>query len=222
MNIDQHRKCLERWLNEYGVWRRLGPDAVDEAGEAERDSADTPDFAQEPAPATGQIRLWPAADPGDPPFYGLLAVPEYGTWGVLPFSPLSAPGTPEEMNLLEKPPVQVVQGWNLRRVGTVHVRNAWCAGRIPEAEIFRLEMFSAWLGSGEVPPFPLLDRLGPPLVHPLDPRYAYLEEERERADRTLGAASASGGHQIVPFSLAAEPQADYKRGRRPESGLLED
>ncbi|MCC5844770.1 MAG: hypothetical protein JJU05_11010 [Verrucomicrobia bacterium] len=210
MNTDQKRKQLEGWLRDYTVWRRLGAESGEVAEEKDADRSDAPDFSGEPAPETGQIRLWPSTDFRDPPLYGLLAAPEYGSWGVLPFSPLALPATPKELKVMEAPPLQVVQGWNLRRISAVQARNSWCAGRLPESESFKLEMFLAWMNSGEAVPALLADHAGPPLAHPLDPRHEYLEDERERTDRTLGASTASGGQQSAPFSKAAEPENDYE------------
>lgn len=210
MNIDSQRNHLRRWLREYAVWRELeavppGPDAP-----ANPPGQGDVDFSREPAPAWGQIRLWPAKNAFDPPFYALLNTQHYGGWDVLPVSPFSTAALPEELQVMEAPPLQVLQGWNLRRISAGQACHSWYAGQLPETERFRLSLFCAWIGSGEAVPLPLEGRVGPPRVHPLDPRHDYLEAEYVRADRALGPASRSGGQAVFPFSKAAEPEPGFE------------
>lgn len=214
MTDQEQREKLRQWLELYVRDRRLAGagDAVEDGGAGgDAGGGERVDFGGEAGVQAGQIRLWPAVDGGSPPCYGVvLRAAGYGMWRVVPVSPLGLPGVPGELRVMEEPPVQVVQGWNCRVVPAGAVAASWVAGALPDAEVFRLEGFLLGLEAGEVPEG-CRERAGPPLVHPLDPRHEYLDEERERVDRVLGAASAFlGGEGSDSWSEAAEPEGDYE------------
>lgn len=206
MSINESRTKLQAWLKEAAVWKQLNPEMDDESVPWLEGSVD---FSTQPVPESGQIRLWTSASPADGPFYGLLVAPAYGSWGVLPVSPFSSPATPEELQVMAEPPVQVVQGWNLRRIPAARAKASWCAGRLPEAEGFLVDLFLAWCGSGDPVPPALAGRVGPPLVHPLDPRHAYCDDECLRAGHSLGRDSVPGVEEGFPLARAAEPDPEY-------------
>jgi hypothetical protein len=217
MNRTESRKQLEIWLQEYAVWKEL-VDALpaESVAPMHEDLWDSGAFPDEPGPEAGQIRLWPSANGACGPFYGLLVAPEYSSWGVLPFSPLSSVATHEELRVMEEAPVQVIQGWNLRRIPEGQAKKSWFAGTLPELEIFRVDLFLTWCGSGEALPPALADYVGPPLIHPLDPRHEYLDEERERADASLGRKSLPLGETGFSLARAAEPEPEYDPDPEPE------
>lgn len=214
MNTHDARLHLQRWLQEYTVWTALeaalpvgGEEGLSEvSGE---DAVSAAPLADSAAPEAGQIRLWPSVTGECGPMYGLLVAPSYGSWGVLPFSPLSLPAVPEELTVMEAPPLRVVQGWNLRRIPADAARGSWCVGALPEAERFRVDLFlTVCAAGGPLPPI-LSGRVGPPLVHPLDPRYAYRDAERTRVSLSLGEASLPEENEGFPLARAAEPPPDY-------------
>jgi len=200
MNRTRQREKLQAWLREAEMARRLReeapaceplpPRAVDCGG---------------PPPASGQIRLWPAADAGDEPFYALLMPADYGHWLLIPFSPYATPATPAEWCLREQAPVQVLQFWNRRRVPRARAANSWCAETLAENEQSRIREALLRMQAGEALEE---DGCGPPLLHPLDPRHEYLDEEAARVTRALGEAYALAEDDENALRLAAEPRSD--------------
>ncbi len=90
-----------------------------------------------------------------------------GTRQVAPFARFEVPATPGEAGTgLAPPPLRVLALWNRRTVPAARLAAlAWPVLRLSRTQ--RLEASAA----GET-------RRGPPLVHPLDPRHDYLDEER--------------------------------------------
>lgn len=208
MNANNDLKKLRDWLADYALYREMrGPvDAMEEEPGQGREY----DFSGEPSPAAGQIRLWPSADPGEDPLYGLLLPSGYGIWRVVPFSPLAFPAVPEEYRLFDEPPVRVMEGWNRRRLASAAARQSWRVETLDDAECFRLQ---SWLLSveagGSSSPNPG-DRTGPPIHHPLDPRHDYLDLETARVDGCLGEPGAGVERGTVSDrQWAAEPAAAY-------------
>lgn len=140
------------------------PVAKTMAGERYRETPTAP-------PRTGDILLLKPLTPltaRRPVYVLVLGLGEArGTRRVAPFARFDVPATPEEVITgLPPPPLRVLALWNQRVVPMVRLAAlAWSVRRLSRAQ--RL----AALASDD-------RRRGPPLVHPLDPRHAYLDEER--------------------------------------------
>jgi|GEM_PF-1129111 len=205
MTDDQQK--LDRWLREYELYR-----IQREENPVEWPQAGIPVVCtDEPAPGPGQIRLWPAGDLSEEPVYGVVLPAEYGWWWVLPFSPLAFPAVPEECVCRDAPPVRVVEGWNRRKAARSVVAGSWCVDRMEEAEVFRLRGWVSALEAEQPAPEVLRERIGPPLRHPLDPRYGYLEDETRRVDGCLGEPRSEYG--VGEELCVAEPGASYGERR---------
>ncbi len=204
MNRNKERETLEAWLLESG-WARRQREESQETDE--RPLAAAP--LKGPAAAAGQIRLWPAARADDEPFYALVMPSDYGCWLLIPFSPYATPATPAEHRLRPSPPAQVLQFWNRRRVPRARVEASWCAETIPENEQTRVRDSLLRHEAGAPPE---AEWCGAPLLHPLDPRHAYLDGEAERVTRALGEVFALGEADETALRLAAEPRKDNPYG----------
>ena len=105
------------------------------------------------------------------------------------------------------------------------VAAAWFCGRIPAART--AQALDLWdrLREGASPDPALARQVGPPLAHPLDPRHAYLQEERELLDEHLCQGEAEeprDTHRLVyerdatgtPLRRAAEEEGEYRADGR--------
>jgi hypothetical protein len=204
MTHKTEREKLHNWLMDYELYGQMRPDTVVEMCKAE-----PIDFSEEPAPAEFQIRLWPAADLNAEPIYGLLMRAGYGRWRVVPFSPLALPAIPEELQVREKSPVQVIQGWNAKEWPAAKVKSSWCVGELEESVRFRVNSWWLWMEDGGEMPGALSSFTGPPLRHPLDPRHDYREEELQRVDHCLGEPLPVVDSGVSELDIAAEPEAEF-------------
>lgn len=214
--LNTARRHLAAWLHEWAIDRALTPDP------------NTPD-TQHPGPPRKADRLpevTPASRctepcvPGDirlihpsgntpvclPPLYVAVldaATPE--DWRIVPFGRFSIPAIPSEWRTgLSAMPLRVLCFWGTRRVpGTTLAHRSWHAGKLPKGLLIRAQAAcaetpgrttSASKSAGPV--------TGPPLAHPLDPRWTYLAQESDRIEATFSAAG------ITPSS-ARQQQVDY-------------
>ena len=203
MTLNNEQKKLELWMQDYALQKQLEVEVATGNGGGE-----SPDFSQEPAPAEGQIRLWPAVETQWPPMYGLLMRAGYGRWRVFPFSELATPATPGEMTVRQDPPVRVLQGWNARELQQAGVLESWFVDLVPDEKLFQVNLWWLCLEAGSELSGDLRTLCGPPLRHPLDPRHDYLDSEACRADICLGETPAI--YKVsAELKKAAEPEGDY-------------
>lgn len=160
------------------------------------------------------------------PVYVLLLEDEKaGGLMAVPFSRYATPAVPGEcLTGLRAMPLRTLCCWNARPVRVSQLLPGYVkrlsAGKLEELrEKCRQALYSE----------PVDDRLardfGPPLVHPSDPRYAYLDEERRRLDLHLN-INESDERRIIEYEeqnaghktwlMAAEGRARY--GEKPHDG----
>ncbi len=193
----REREKLAAWLAERELDQHLGGDEPPVKAsnilryEMQKDRATSVPFqAGDIAlfkPATNESRAWG-------PVYAFLLerIAEKGRWLAVPFSRYAMPAVPGEWRTkLSADALQVLCIWNAREV----VERRFLPGAVkhlPDEQRERIrgvyrEVFgfrdSATTAS-------LSDDFGPPLLHPVDPRYAYLDEERVRLDEHTGEAEA--------------------------------
>ena len=193
-----------------------------------------------PEPAPAAVGLRPAlrydepAHPGEiwllhpgaahlptrPVYMAVLWVTPAGEAGAAPFSRFRTPACEGEWSTGRRSgPLRVLGlGWH-RLVPAHAITRGWRAGKLTAAEMSAVR---GWLESdpGEEAWHPALrGRCGPPLVHPEDPRWAYVREETDWLD--AWAASASSPPYAVcedrlelPRAADAPPGADAYRVRR--------
>lgn len=171
---------LQAWMEEYLLDQRWNEDSSQSIGSV-------PLSMEEMAssPASGQILLWPAQE-NAPPFYGMIWSAGYDAWWVFPFSPYATPATPEELRIREHPPVRVIQGWNVRKTSASELRGAWLVETLGDEAQLMVERWWLQLQSGGADRGGTMAEVGPSLVHPLDPRFTYLDQQRQYVDAFLG------------------------------------
>lgn len=223
----REREQLAAWLAERDLERLLG-------------EASTP---REALPMTGlrYVRTPRAADrvrEGDvvllrpdsagawgPVYAVLLDVASENHWRAIPFGRYATPAVPGEWQTpLVATPLRVLCFWNARGVA----RSQFLPGPVKRCAPKQLDQIRRIdRHVNERAPLEPREakRLGPPLIHPADPRYAYLEEERERLDAHLHVAASTSvaPDTIITFDfrarekslwlLAAEGRPTYGRGR---------
>lgn len=210
---DSHRRRLAEWLAE---WHREVALAEDPA--PPEMPVPTPDSAPpwvEPyetaAPAEGDLRLVAPGSEEDPPLVvAVLGSAGASRWWVAPFGRLAVPATPGEILLRPSAPgFRVVCLWNARCIPASRLSRSWSVGTLSEAEMEAVQAMAGCIRSGDPVPAPFADRVGPPLLHPMDPRREYELAERRRMDRALPSASQEAPHVLgFPAREAARMAAE--------------
>ncbi len=179
-------------------------------------------------PRPGDIHILKPAPNGTVlgPVYVLLLEDEReGGLLAVPFSRYATPAVPGEcLTGLRAMPLRTLCCWNARperaeQLLPGHVKRLSAGKREQLRETCRRVLCGESLTD-------LLARdFGPPLVHPADPRYAYLDEERRRLDLHL-TINEPDERRIIEYGernagqktwlMAAEGRADY--GPKPQDG----
>jgi hypothetical protein len=131
--------------------------------------------------AVGQVRLLSpelTPDTDRPVFVAVFGDWDEGEVLMAPFSPFSVPATTGEWLTGRSAPVlRVLEVWNARSVPYSALEESWLVDAWTDAEckgawyVFEHEAF------GKALPAEFEQEVGPPLVHPDDPRRKYQEEE---------------------------------------------
>ena len=181
--IDQ-RKTLAAWLAEWRIEKDLPPPPqgdVISSGD-DRTVSDQSDSDKTVGSAgielrPGDIVLLPPdgeASSARPVYVALLVARSDGSWLCAPFSRFSTPATEGEYATGRSfDPVKVVCAWNSSHLPQAVLERGWLVERLGAQDLKVLADFT----SGRRADLPQARR-GPPIVHPLDPRREYIEEER--------------------------------------------
>lgn len=125
----------------------------------------------------GDIVLLPPYGPFTttrPVYVALAKQLENNQWEVVPFSRFSVPATENEWSTgRDAEPLKVLCPWNRGRLHAATLRAGWKVEHLTKEEEMLLDKSTSGTANET-----LRKRRGPPLVHPLDPRHDYLEEER--------------------------------------------
>jgi hypothetical protein len=197
------KQQLNRWIEELALWQAL---ELPEDRPGSEDQSE-PELTDPQPPAAGQIRLWPG---GEVPLYGCLIEEGYAEWTLLPFSPLRLPAVPQELQIRESGPAAVLQGWNRRKVSTAVAAKSWCVEQLSDGILLEILQWLLAVKAGEAMPPRVINRIGPPLRHPLDPRQEYLMAEDERWSYCFGDRVAESDTEADAYLKAAEkPEEEY-------------
>jgi len=217
----RQRQALARWLSEWRIDRLQGEDGQEPSGKSSGLLYDV-----EPA-REGQIRLLhPISDKTAerPRYVVTLKSNSDGSWLVAPFSRFSNPAVPGEWKTgREAPALRILCIWNAGSLSGSVLTRSWVVDHMTATGITKALTIHRLLSKGNELPRSLSRRTGPPIVHPLDPRIEYLEEEREWFS-VLSAKRPSGKHEDSPYaplgtSDRALPLAAEERGKyRPTKG----
>ena len=167
---------------------------------------------------TGDIVLLPpetATTRRRPVYVGLVGRQETGvedeSWLVIPFGRLPLPAVPGELvTRRQAAPLRVLCVWNCALAAAARLARGWLVGRLTEREL-DLARGVRDLAPDSVPPAALARRVGPPLVHPLDPRHEYLDEER-----LLWFETPATGAAPVPLASGLRTSSDTATPRAAE------
>ncbi len=162
------------------------------------------------------------------PVYGVLLEPAGpGQWLLVPFSRYATPAVPGEWKTgLVPDALRVLCLWNARETGA----GIFLPGRIKKMDARWVENTQALyrhVMNGDPLPDKDIVHFGPPLHHPADERYDYLEEEIQRLDdhglappeRQAAHPPAIADEPAHPSAwlLAAEGRSGYGRPDKPEA-----
>jgi hypothetical protein len=142
------------------------------------------DVSAEPRPEEGQIRLLsPDICPDSclPLYVAVLRLWDDDSFLIAPYGRFSEPGTTGELLTgRDAPSLRVLSLWNVHTVSRTALLRSWfidCLSAVEMAdawEVFRHVALGADLQT------PLLERTGPPILRPDDPRIQYQNEELRR------------------------------------------
>jgi hypothetical protein len=196
----EHRELLARWLQEWQLFLALADETSAEDASVPALTLDRPPHS--PAVERGDIRLiHPSIEPVDVRYVAVVDQDDAEDWLVIPFGRLSEPATTEEVRTdRNSPTLRVLCPWNRFSVTTTALQRCWLVDRLTDQE-------AGWTGSA-LPP----ERTGPPLRHPLDPRWDYLEMESEFRQRVCSKRRTQVVYDIISSTelrKAAEDQAPY-------------
>jgi len=199
-----HREALAAWLGERALDHTLTAEAP------------PPPFRRvirydEPAvsPNPGEVYLLRPTNAGWGPVYVLILASEPAGWRVIPFGRYATPAVPGEWATgLDSVPLRVLCFWNSRIVRPEIFLPGVVKRMAPKRFAEFVSVFHHIISRGSV----MKKQCGPPLIHPADPRYAYLDEERERVDDHVPSMEGEGeedNEEPAQWLLAAEGRPRY-------------
>ncbi len=167
----------------------------------------------------GDIALLYPTPPNRPIYTLILECMDNRTFLICPFSRFAEPATPGEwITGSQTIPLRVLCLWNSHVADSTVLGRGWRSGRLSQPQLVSALELHDHMNSGA--PLVLADPsdLGPPLIHPADPRWLYMEEESRLLDETM-TTLAHRPHKrqlnenwMTPRSfwpLAAEPPPTY-------------
>ena len=185
----QHER-LARWLAEWRIELALG---------------ETPTAGRMPAPLRAEVRAELGGDTGMPEAghirllyphlaaawhrpvcLAILAQRNGPEFLAAPFGPFSEPATPGELRTgRAEAPLRVLCVWNARWFTPTVFRGSWKVDTLTGEDLEAANRVLAACEDGLVLPAELAGRVGPPLMHPDDPRRIYCRRETVRMDALL-------------------------------------
>ena len=184
MTVSEQREMLAAWLAEWRLEKELPPPQQENSapsgnGQAvsEQSESDKTVGATGAALRPGDIVLLPPDGETSsvrPVYVALLDAGPDGSWLCAPFSRFSTPAMEGEYATGRNfDPLRVICAWNANSLPRDVLARGWIVERLGASDVKTLADF-ALKRRAELPPA----RRGPPIVHPLDPRREYIEEER--------------------------------------------
>lgn len=231
------RTRLAAWLAEWDLEKRLREESPDEPAAGQGQAAVKP-----PAGTLRYDRPVREIEPGDivilppagtvwgPVYVAVLAPHGRGRWLIVPFGRFATPAWWGEWSTgLSAPALTVACVWNSRVVSAAPLTALPRAGRLTARRREDLAAIYRHVQEGEDAPERLRRRLGPPLVHPADPRHDYLDEETMRLDQHIAAGEENAPGQMearetsnsIPYPVH-QPQALMLAAERRERSRRRD
>lgn len=188
---EHQRQRLGRWLFEWELEQNLW---AEDASSAEHEAAmptliTFPDTmpVHEPETSipveTGQIRLLrpdTVETEAHPRYLAIISDWEEDTVLATPFSRFAEPATRGEWETARDIPcLRTLCLWNTHSVSTHSLRDSWHVDSLSPEELSNAWSVFRSCSMGMELPVELQDRIGPPVLHPEDPRIIYQDEEVE-------------------------------------------
>jgi hypothetical protein len=214
------KERLARWLAEWDVDRNLGPAPRTVAKSPGRPSPlgeGVPGFLASSGPrilsagensqiCAGQIRLlYPHAGATRMRLL-YVAILEVNSARLLvaPFGKFTEPAMPGEwLTGRSEPGLRVLGLWNARSLPLSIIPDSWLVELLPESTVADARAVWESHHTGITLPAELEKRVGPPIVHPLDPRREYLEQEKIFMDQIEAFAESLSTAVSLAESLQA-------------------
>jgi len=227
---EEQKERLARWLAEWQIEQSLAAGNGDEESSRDGEDRSPPDSkglvaptAEEPGLDVGQVRLLSPEIPAaaDMPLHvALLDRVAPGVFLAAPFSRFAEPAIPGELQTGRVETVlRVLCPWNARPIPMSTLRRSWIVSDLTEQERRDALCVYRHVKEGESLSAGLASRIGPPLVHPDDPRLVYEARENLRMDRIVreGAETEdstrpdlyAAGEKDDELRLAAESPEEY-------------
>ncbi len=229
------RTQLAAWLQEWYVSRILVD--ADDPGDADTETvafSSATVYDAPPTLVTGAILLMkplsrvPHGPCVRPLYVALLAHDNAEGWHVAPFGRFAVPATPREFQTGLRPmALRVLCLWNARRVSRAILARSWRVGRLPSHVLALALRDGEPVTASSIRPRlrwrTPAEKVGPPLTHPLDPRWIYLREEADFVCEALSNGVTTGEkpepssmgestHQCRGVLKAAESRRPYGTG----------
>jgi len=182
---------------------------------------------------TGDIRLlnpWLVREVRRPLYFAVLGEWLDGMWLIAPFARFSLPATVGEFNTgrgesdPRQSPLSVLSLWNAHTVPPEVVQQSWFLDTLSESELENAwEVFRQVMTGKALPPH-LMERVGPPMHHPADPRHDYLAEEAGGLSPLGRSAEEYVSHlkdavDVVPVSRETEVEDKWVESTLGQFGL---
>lgn len=209
---DAERLGLAAWLAEWRLDLAL-------RGEAESSPQERSTYPQRedrmprvvPTNVTiGQILLMHpfSSLPAERPRYVAVLAEQSGGCLIAPFGRFARPALPGELATgRAAPALRVLCLWNAASIPERLLDRSWAVDRLTKPERSAALSLHRSIRDGQPPTTSLASKVGPALQHPLDPRWDYMEEERDWLSHLRLRAVPSSEER--PLRLAAERRAKY-------------
>jgi hypothetical protein len=173
-------------------------------------------LSNEPSPEPGQIRLLsPSIHGADtrPVHVAILQEEDPETFTISPFSRFSEPATEKELLTgRDTPFLRVLCLWNAQHIPLHILQKSWLVDEMSHDELNDAITILGYRSTDCLLSPSLAQRIGPEIVHPLDPRHDYLQQESELMQQIISPNKTSFPYHIdkgTDLPMAAEDHEDY-------------
>lgn len=172
--------------------------------------------------AAGDVHVVrPAAEASnaDSPLYVLLLEScTNGRWLAVPFGRYSVPAVPGEWATgLKSTPLRVACFWNAREID-VGILLPGAALRLTSGQLDDAVAAYRHVMRGDQVASHSASRFGPPLIHPADPRYPYLDEERCRVDHHVMLRQPGRENTLMAFDITSSESSRWLKAAEGRPG----
>lgn len=222
---EPQQRHLAAWLQEWRTATILEqseepPDSGTTGEQTDANAAEVPIAPYDPVDNSGEVRLLSPVIAGAdqrPVYVAVLRPPSTGTVLVAPFSRFPVPALPGELLTQHSTPaLRVLCLWSAREMTESLVARSWLVDALTQEELDTgLQLLDCLRRRSSLPPG-LESLVGPPLVHPDDPRHDYMEEELARMETLT--ADAAERSRAAPFVYPERSATDLPMAAEDRDG----